>query len=218
LGNEVKKGTNKIKITLVISVIVIVVLAGLSTLFYINKTSLESQLKEKWDSWGSELWWHNYYKNAYDTEGSLISGYIAIHHHTDSEYDSLNSTYNDYVANHQHANSEYNLLYDIVSLSKSEIWVNHQTTSQSVNWYTQWIFGATYAGYVSVYVESSTTDNTYVQVFYSSHGVSYDHSITVGVSGTARFPILPSGNIVVRVGNTNWVNGATETVTVTYYY
>jgi len=44
----------------------------------------------------------------------------------------------------------------------------------------------------------------------------YDHSITVEVSGTAVFPVLP-GSIKVRVGNTNWFSGATEIVTITYY-
>jgi len=63
LGGEVKGGIGKIKIGLIISAIVIIVLAGLNIWFYMNKTSLESQLKERWDSYGSELWWHSYYQN-----------------------------------------------------------------------------------------------------------------------------------------------------------
>lgn len=55
-----KKRIGKLKIGLVLSAIVIVVLAGLNIWLYLNKTSLESQLKERWDSWGSELYWHNY--------------------------------------------------------------------------------------------------------------------------------------------------------------
>jgi hypothetical protein len=61
------------------------------------------------------------------------------------------------------------------------------------------------------------SSNTYVEVIWSSHGIDYSNKITIGTSGTAYFPVLPS-NVEVRVGNTNLINGATETVTVTYYY
>lgn len=110
-----KKRIGKLKIGLVLSTIVIVVLAGLNIWFYMNKTSLESQLKERWDAYGSELWWHSYYQNAYNLEVSYYNDYVANHHYTDSEYNYLNSTYNslvstynNYVATHHHTDSEYN--------------------------------------------------------------------------------------------------------------
>jgi len=115
-------------------------------------------------------------------------------------------------------NSQVSDLTDTVNLAKSTTWVNDQTVSQPASSYTYWTVSASYAGYVSVWVHSSTTDNTYVRVIYSSHGVNYDNQITVGTSGTAVFPLLPSSNIEIRVGNSNWFNGATETVTITYYY
>jgi len=105
----------------------------------------------------------------------------------------------------------------IINLKKSTVWIDRQTVSQPAGSYTYWRFYAPYAGYVSVRVHSSTTDNTYVRVIWSSHGVNYDHSITVGVSGTAVFPVLP-GSIEIRVGNLNLFSGATETVTITYHY
>ena len=114
-------------------------------------------------------------------------------------------------------NAQVSNLTNIVNLAKSTIWVNSQTISQPANSYTYWNISASYAGYVSVNVQSSTTTNTYVEVVYSSHGVNYDNKIVVGTSGTAVFPILPA-SIEVRVGNTNLINGATETVTITYYY
>jgi len=40
----------------------------------------------------------------------------------------------------------------------------------------------------------------------------------VGAGGTAVFPILPSNDIEVRVGNTNLTNSASEKVTVTYFF
>lgn len=114
-------------------------------------------------------------------------------------------------------NSEIDDLNKIVNLQESTVWVNDETVSNPAGASTYWTRTASYAGYVVMNVETSTTTNTYVQVTYSSHGVSYDEKITVGASGTAVFPVLPA-TITVRVGNTNLLNGATETVTVTYYY
>jgi len=110
-------------------------------------------------------------------------------------------------------------LNDTVNFHKSAFWVMDHTISQSVHSYTYWTFSASYAGYVSVVVLSSTTTNTYVEVIWNAYGISYDSGqITVGTSGTAHFPILPSSSIEIRVGNTNLFNGATETVTIIYYY
>jgi predicted PurR-regulated permease PerM len=115
-------------------------------------------------------------------------------------------------------NSQVSDLTNMVNLADSTTWVNDQTVSQSVSSYTYWTVSASYAGYVSVDVLSSTTTKTYVEVIWYAYGVSYDNTITVGVSGTAVFPILPCSSIEIRVGNTNLSNGATETVTITYYY
>jgi hypothetical protein len=73
-----------------------------------------------------------------------------------------------------------------------------------------------YAGYVSVDVQS-TSNTTYVELAYSSHGVNYDNNVTVGTSGTAAFPVLP-GTVEIRVGNTETVGSVNATVTATYYY
>jgi len=114
--------------------------------------------------------------------------------------------------------SQINDLNDIVNLAKSTVWVDSQTVSQPANSYAYWRFSAIYAGYVSVYVQTSTTTNTYVRVIYSSHGVNYDNQIGVGTGRTVVFPVLPSSTIEIRVGNSNWLDGATETVTITLYY
>jgi hypothetical protein len=98
------------------------------------------------------------------------------------------------------------------------VWVNDQTVSQPAGSYTYWIFSANYAGYVVVSVQSSTTSNTYVGVSWSSYGVNYKNTITVGVSGTAVFPVLPTSSVEVVVGNSNLFTGATETVSITYWY
>jgi hypothetical protein len=140
-----------------------------------------------------------------------VANYTSIISGKENTIASLNSQ----IANLQ---NQVNDLNSIINLEKSTVWVDDQTVSQPAGSYTYWTVSASYAGYVSVWVQTSTTDNTYVRVIWSSHGVNYDHSITVGVSGTAVFPILPASGIEIRVGNSNWLSGATETVTITYHY
>mgnify|MGYP000683943339 CR=1 FL=1 len=113
--------------------------------------------------------------------------------------------------------NQVNELNKIVNLGKTRVLVDHVTVNQPAGSYVYWRFPVDYAGYLVVTVHTSTTTNTYVRVIWSSHGVNYDETIRVGSGGTARFPVLP-GTIEVRVGNTNLINGATETVTITYYY
>jgi len=126
--------------------------------------------------------------------------------------------YNEYVTNHHYTDSEYDDLAEIVDLAKSSVWADGITVSQPAGYYTYWNRTAHYAGYIRVHVQSSTTTNTYVRVIYSSFGVEYDDEMLVGVGGTAVFPVLPSSPIQVRVGNTNLVDGAAITVTITYHY
>jgi len=106
----------------------------------------------------------------------------------------------------------------IGNLTVSTLWVNNQTISQNSGSYTTWSESASYAGYVSIQVVSSTASITYANVTYSSHGVNYNTQTNVGTNGIAYFPILPSSNIIVAVGNGLSAGNATETVTITYYY
>jgi len=194
-------------ITIALGIICIIVLVGLVGAVA-NYTSIINNKDKSYQDYVST---HSHTNSEFNSLNTSYHDYMGTHSHTNSEYD-------DYVANHHHTDSEYNDLTDIVNLAKSTIWVNDQTISQPASSYTYWTVSANYAGYVSVQVHTSTTDNTYVRVIYSSHGVNYDHQITVGVSGTAVFPLLPSSSIEIRVGNSNWFSGATETVTITYYY
>lgn len=117
--------------------------------------------------------------------------------------------------------SQIATLTDIINLAKSSVLASSQTVSQGANSYTIWTFSVDYAGYVSVLLEDfepTRTDNAGVEVIYSSHGVSYYDHITIGVGATAVFPVLPTSNLIVKVGNGYWFNGATETVTITYHY
>ncbi len=114
--------------------------------------------------------------------------------------------------------NQVNELNAIVNLSVSMVWVNNQTVSQQAGSYTTWSEPASYAGYVSIQVSSSTASTTFANVTYSSHGVNYNAQTNVGTSGVAYFPILPSSKITFAVGNGLTNGNATENVTVTYYY
>lgn len=131
----------------------------------------------------------------------------------------------DLAVNLTTANSQIANLQDQISgftaignLGASTIWVNNQTVSQSAGNYTVWSEPASYAGYVSIQVSASTASVTYANVTYSSHGVNYNTQTNVGANGIAYFPILPSSNIIVAVGNGLSSGSATENVTITYYY
>jgi hypothetical protein len=116
------------------------------------------------------------------------------------------------------ANSTIDRLIAIVDLTSSTIWVNDETVNQPAGNFTSWSFSVSYAGYVVVAVLSSSTSNTYVELSYSWNGVNYDNTVNVGSGGSAWFPVLPANNIGVRVINKDLSNGASETVTITYWY
>jgi len=105
----------------------------------------------------------------------------------------------------------------IANLQDSSTLTYDQTVNQPAGSYTYWTFSLSYPGYLLVDVLSSTTSNTYVTVSYSYGGSNITFTNNVGSSGMVLVPVLPS-SAVVEVGNTNFINGATETVTITYYY
>jgi uncharacterized protein YoxC len=151
-----------------------------------------------------------YYTMTLNNKNSAYDDYVSSHSHSNSDYDSLNGQ-------KTNLQNQVNDLTSNLNLEKSEVWVTSQTVSQPSGSYNFWTHSATYAGYVTVNVESSTTDKTYIEVLWSAHGINYDNKISVGVSGTGVFPVLPS-SVEVRVGNSNFMNGATETATITYHY
>jgi hypothetical protein len=160
--------------------------------------------------------------SAYNDKTSEFNTYAANHSHNNTEYDAFsdaNRLLQEYMMTHTHTDSDYTSLNAAVNLERNAIWTFNQIISQPADSYTSFNpFHASYAGYVSVDVQSSTTNNTYVQVIWSSYGVSFDQKIVVDTNGTANFPILPASNIDIRIGNSNIFNGATENVTATYYY
>ena len=133
----------------------------------------------------------------------------------------LNGTLNELSLLATADGSTINSLNAILNLDNSTIWVNNETVSEpaggvSIAWYN-WTFSASYAGYVTIDVTSASA-GAWAQTEYSAYGVNYSNQTNVGTNGTASFPILPSSNITVGVGNQNLSAEATQTVTITYYY
>jgi hypothetical protein len=83
--------------------------------------------------------------------------------------------------------------------------------------YVHWTFHAEYPGYVVVTIHASTTTNNYVEVIWSAYGINYDQRVSLSPGESAAFPVLPA-IVEIRVGNTNLLSGATQTVSIEYHY
>lgn len=85
--------------------------------------------------------------------------------------------------------NQVNDVNNILDLAKSTVWVNNQTISQeTASSYTVWYLYASYAGYVSFYVQSSSVAGTHVEVTYSSHGVYFSQEMVFSVGGNSSLP------------------------------
>jgi hypothetical protein len=107
-------------------------------------------------------------------------------------------------------------------LAKVTTIADRQTINQQAGKSNYWTVNAQYAGYIFVYIDSSTTDQAFTRVSYTSgtstHKITYDQKENIRSSGGwACFPVLP-GTVTVYIGNTNLINGATHTATIEYWY
>lgn len=108
---------------------------------------------------------------------------------------------------------------NIINLQESQIIENDYTVNQPASQYSGISFYAQYAGYVIVDVQSSTTTKTQVYIVENTNnaGQIVSQTYNIGSSGIVYFPVLP-GQVTVYIGNSNFINGASETVTITYIY
>jgi hypothetical protein len=109
-------------------------------------------------------------------------------------------------------------LQSILALSQSSVKASSVTINQAAGEASPVVvFVADYAGYIVV-SGNSTTTNGYIVVADSFSGYPYNstpHSF--GTDSAWLIPVLP-GTVSVYFGNTNLINGATATLSVTYYY
>ena len=178
---------------------------------------------------------------------SWLNGNMTLLEETQSWLQGNITAYNAYVANHPNGQIE-NLesyvsslnaditsldakitnLTSIINLGDATVWVDDATVSQGPSSYSTWTESASYDGYVSVLVFNSTLSSTWVEVIYSAYGMSSDqtqvistvnnHNSTFSFYAIASFPLLPSSNITIGVGNGNILGSATETVSIIYSY
>lgn len=105
----------------------------------------------------------------------------------------------------------------LTSLSEQMTILNQYTVNQGAGAQSNVAsWQANYAGYVEVSM-TSTTDNAYVTLEYWYQGHFFSFKKNLGTSGQALFCVLPS-TVTVYLGNSNWMNGATHTISATYYY
>jgi TolA-binding protein len=160
----------------------------------------------------------------------------------DSQISQLNSNITDLQNQLTSQNSTINLLtsnltnlQEIASLQKSTLMyddsvieqissghiVQHNVVAYGLNLsitFEETPIPIDYAGYVIVSITSSSSNSTFVGLSYSSKGFSYDNTVTVGVTGQAYFPILPTNTLDIKIGNTDTSNLDIQRITITYYY
>jgi uncharacterized coiled-coil protein SlyX len=107
----------------------------------------------------------------------------------------------------------------LLSLSKSAYLVQAASLTQQAGEIT-WVWNEylDYAGFVAVQVESNST-TTYGEVAYMLpvSEALFEYNVTLGIGGTAVFPVLP-GQVEVRIGNNELLDSVNAIVTAFYYY
>ena len=113
-------------------------------------------------------------------------------------------------------------LTNILNGGVGTYWVNNVLIYSSAGTYFSENFTAPYAGFIQVFFEPSPpllsiSNTTYIRVRYAAYPslVNYDNQL---YSITSAFPVLPSQNIEVTVGDSNPLNQVHGTLTVIYYY
>lgn len=205
MAEPLKITKNKFKPIAVGAIVLCVILAisvvGIYFLYNTAQSAYNSELQT----------YANYQSNSQSQVSSL-----------QSQVSQLNSQISSLQSELSQAQSSGSTSNAITNLQDSTVWVNDQTYTQPSSSYSTVTFSASYAGYVSVYIQSSSVSGTWVEVIYSSHGVNYDVAYTgsqaISAGNTVEFPILPSSSITIGIGNGNLLSSATEVATITYYY
>ena len=150
--------------------------------------------------------------------------YKLNHTHTDLEFNSLNISYQNYKITHIRNNTEYNAIEQIVNLNMTEYFVYQQNISHPTGYYSYWNFSISFAGYIKIYIFSSTSSNIIVEVSGTSN-ISYIGSTKLGpyLKNVSTFPsivivaVLPANNLQVRIHDQDYKSAA-ETVSIVYCY
>lgn len=133
-----------------------------------------------------------------------------------SQISSLNSQLSEYNDTLTSVYADYANLQRIIALSKSGVLYDATALQNANTTTTLWNDQLDYAGYIVVQVTASS-NTTYAQVRFTFGDANFNYNQTLGTSGTAVFPVLPS-IVEVRVGNTMASDTNNATVKATYFY
>lgn len=150
------------------------------------------------------------------TYQNQITSYVSQIAYLNSQINSLNTQLSDYNDTLASIYADYANLQNIVQLGKYGILYNATLTQNPNSSTALWNNQLSYAGYIIVQATASS-DTTYAQVRYAFGEDLLDYNQTIGTSGTAIFPVLPSV-VEVRLGNTMQSDSNNATATVVYYY
>ena len=112
--------------------------------------------------------------------------------------------------------SDYADLQNIVHLSKSGILYDDTISQNAGTTTTLWNNQLDYAGYIAVQA-TATSNTTYSQVLFNYGEINFGFNQTLGIDGTALFPVLP-GVVTVIIGNMDQTDINNATITATYIY
>ena len=112
--------------------------------------------------------------------------------------------------------SDYTNLLKIVQMRSSGIMYDGTFTQNANDETVLYDMTVDYAGLVVIQAEANAT-STYAKVQYTFGDYNFDYNQTLGISGTAAFPILP-GAVLLSIGNINELTSNTVTATATFYY
>jgi hypothetical protein len=203
-----KKGLNWRNLSLALLMVCIVLLAsvvGVLAFYMPTIDSLNTQVAEK-DASIADL----------TANVTSLSSQVSSLQATVNQYSNTISSLNDTVS---YLNSLTEYYIGLLYMNASEyLFAQRDFTMNANESITAYQGVLDYAGYVGVTVESSS-NTTYVQLFYNYKGWTYDQNFTLAESGTAYFPVLPTG-VTINIGNTdiNTSDSVNGTATALYYY
>ena len=112
---------------------------------------------------------------------------------------------------------------DIIDISKCDTILDKEIIYLNSNEARKFVVNCEYAGYIFIRIDTSTTRYNYASVSYTSkagssaHIVTYENREDLAQGEWACFPVLPGG-VTIHIGNTEWSNSVTQTVTIEYWY
>jgi hypothetical protein len=207
--NNVQKTSNPKTVVIALAVICVILAAsliGVIALYQPNNS--QAQLAEK-DSTISSLQTQIAVLQSQLSNTPNASTYVTQIAYLNQQLVALNDVLNN-------TNSELLSLQSIVQLQSSGTLYNGNFNQEANTTTALWNTSLDYAGYITVQATSSA-NTTYVEVSYSYAGANFDYKQTLGISGTAVFPVLPS-EVTVVIGNTNQTTINSITAAVEYYY